>query len=814
MGGTILLVLSLTPLFQSAQNLAREGRCDAALPLFLQIAFTPGSAERGEALLHAAWCSLPRDTALADLLLHRFLEDPDPDVVVLRRAWEVFRTLHPEAESLTLFAPYMVALPPDTLVDLSHVPGLPDSLRVALFTLSRSYGVEAPPPSGVALPCPWVLARGEDPAHRWLCRGDTLRAMLVGPPPVAMVRDWILRDSLRCYPGDALLGCSVRLDSVMRWTPDSLRDSVLSLWERWGRGWPESRERWRLEWRWETTGHRPDTFLPRVPAPSWERRVFAKGKVLDPRDLLRRMIEVFQVEGWPAPRTGNPDVDRLLFQIHALRWKRDRFWGQETPGQLDSLVVWMHEVAAPPYELAIEVAKAARLPRLPFKQIPLKSLSDRALLALASWMGQQGMERPFREMARLLPDPVARRVRFAFAVARGWADTAFLYLDVKNPSDLRAYMRIIPSPWEVLSLYPLQARRADVFLLERALGDTGRIPLDRLKGFLARPLAESLRLALVHRLYPQALQRGDLETAGLLALHDTLSPYARLVRFFLRIHPDPPPVDSATIAILPETLRVWLESDTLPPLPPESLAVIPGYRDRVRAWRTMMLRDTLIPSLLQGSVPPGMRAFGLWVHRKARALYREGKRGEAARLWRFLLRSGDRTLEALALYHLGVFHKDEQRPDEALRYLSRLHREYGDQGELWTDGTFLLGGLMSQQGDPEGALRVYRSLRGLLDREGEGERLYWEMQALKALQRYPEAVVVGQILWRRFRDGATGWAITAALDVAQFWVLRGRPDRARALLREIVETAPRHPLTATARRQLEGLEQLERLRGR
>lgn len=811
MGSLLLLLLATTPLFQSARSLAQRGSCPAALPIFLQIAFSSQSEDRGEALLWAAHCTLEfeHDSTLADLLLHRFLNRPDPYLPTLRMAWKIFRALHPD-DSIPYFSPYIVALPPDTLQALLTSPHLPDSFRFTLFTYIRSLRPNLPIPPNLPLPCPWVSQK--NPANVWLCRGDTLRALLAGPVPEEAVRSWILKDSLRCYPGEGPTSCFLSLDTLMRQASDSAQDSLLSLWDRWGRDWPEVRQRWKQEREWETSGNRSPNFFPLRPAPKWQERMFTDGLFIDPRELLRRARRVFLVEGWPAPRTGNPEVDQLLFELHGLRWQRDRFWGEERPGDLDSLVHWLQEVPSPPYTLALQIALASRLPRLPFTQIPLKELSDQDQVLLARWMGQQALDRPFQNMVAHLPEAQARKVRFAYALERGWTDTAFRYLDMQNAQSLQAYMRHV-SPWEVFPLYPFQARHDDLFLLHRALEDTiSSIPWMDLMAFLARPLPNHLRIPLIHRLYPPLLGQGDVEKAALLSLQDTLSSPARLVRFFLGLEPSPPPVDTTLYAVLGETLRVWVDADSLSPLPPESLAFISGYRDQVRAWKTLMIQDTLIPDLLRGPIPPTLTDFGKWVHQKAKKLYQEGKRKEAVRLWRFLLPQA-LPLRQLALYHLGIFYKDEQKPDEAIQYLEHLYRLY-DGSSLWKDGVFLLGGLYAQRGNFEKALQIYRSLRGLLDPETEGERIYWEVEMLKALGRYEEAVVLEQVLWKEFRNVASGWAITAALDVSQFWVLRGHPQRARALLEEVVAKFPNHSLAASAQRQLEALTQLERLQGR
>lgn len=812
----LLLGIALSPLFQSARNLAREGRCDAALPLYLQIAYSPDSPEGAQALLGGSRCALALgDTALSRVLLTRFLHRPDPYLPLMQEAWTLARALEDTAHpAFRLFEPYLFTLPPETLQVL--LPRLPDSLMFGIAQELRASGKRVNFPEN-RRPCSWILHEGRDTGRMLLCRGDTLQAVLAGNVSPEAVASWIFKDSLRCLPGDAgPFACTLSVDSVLRVTPDSLRDSVLRVFEGWGWGWPEERSRWRKELRWEQSGQKDADFYPLRPAPGYEGVLLSGITTLSPETILARARRVWLLEGWPPPHTGIPPVDRKLFELHYLRFARDRFWERSTGALLDSLVGWMGVLDSLPFLPVLDLSLAADLPRPPVTRIPIPELSSREVLLLARFLGRKGLERPFRDMMRYLKGDLARKAAFAFFVEAHEPDSAFRYLDVRDGEALRDYLLIVPPETfrEALGLYTPHALKAELPLLARVIREIPEPP-EIWRGFLARPLPDTLRLPLARHFLRKALQAGNLEEAGVLSLHAPGSPEARVVRFLLGLSPKRPEVDSSLLAVLPENLRIHWMVDTLTPFPTlDSLPSLQSLSDRLRMLLTMKTRDTLLLEHLQGALPRELASVGRWLHRRARDLYREGDRVQAGRIWSFLLRAEDRKLQALALYHLGILEKDERRLDRAVAYLERLVQDYADIQDTWKEGAFLLAGIYAEQREPGKALRVLESLKGLVGPEEEGERRYFAMQARKALGDYARAVLEGQILWERFRKDAPGWAITAALDVAQFWVIRGHTDRARDLLQDVVNRFPNHPLSGTAQAQLQALSQLETFQGR
>lgn len=814
----LFFLTALSPLLESAQGLAASGKCPAALPLFLQVAYTPDAPEAPEALLGAARCALTTgDTTLGRVLLARFLRRPDPYLPLMQDAWELARRLYAPEEALPRFAPYLMVLPTDTLKAL--FPTAPDSLRFPIFQELRARGERPPLPENP--PCVWILHERPEAPEAWLCRGDTLRAVLAGDVAPEKVRSWLIQDSLRCLPGTSSpLGCAGRLEDLFFAVPDSVRDSLVAFYARWGRDWPEVRERLSQELRWERTGERSPGFLPLKPAPNWAERIFAPPLFLSPETLLLRAQRAWVLEGWPPPRTGQPSLDRRLFELHVLRYRRDRFWGRAASELLDSLAVWAFAVDSLPYAPVLEVALSAGLSRLPYTRIPIPELSPREVLLLARYLGRMKMEKPFRSMVSHLGGDLARRAAFAFFVEARIPDSAFRHLDVRNREDLLAFLKIAPLAAfrEALALYALRAREEELPLLVRVLADSLDLS-DVWQGFLARSLPESLRTPLARHFLRKALAEGNLARAGVLSLHAPDLPESRAVRYLLALSPERPDLDSALLFTLPDSLQIHWHVDTLKSFAsleslPDSLAL----PDRLRLLLTFREQDTLPPELLPralvGKLPRELREVGRWLHARARRLYQEGRRRQAWRIWRYLLDAEDRHLQALALYHLGILEKDDRRMDRAVAYLERLFQAYADIPDVWKEGTFLLAGVLAQAGRHREALRVLLALKGLVGEEEEGERRYFAMQARKALGDYDRAVLTGQILWQRYASRAPGWAITAALDVAQFWVIRGYADRARALLQEVVQRFPRHPLTETARNQLRALAELEKFQGR
>ncbi len=814
----LFLWVALSPLLESARGLAESGKCQAALPLYLQVAYTPDAPEAPEALLGAARCALAAgDTTLGRVLMDRFLKHPDPFLPLMQQAWELARILHPPEEALVRFAPFLFVLPTDTLEAL--LPKAPDSLRFGVFQELRARGERPPLPDD--LPCIWLLHEKPDHPDAWLCREDTLRAVLQNGVSPEKVRSWLVQDSLRCLPGSqGVYACESDLEHLFFTTPDSLRDTLLAYRARWGRDWPEVRKRLQWERQWEQTGVSIPGFYPLKPAPDWPKRLFDRGLFLSPETLLIRARDAWVLEGWPPPRTGQPALDRLLFQLHFLRYRRDQFWERPTGALLDSLAAWIFQVDSLPYAPVLEVALAAELPRLPYTRIPIPELSRREILLLARYLGHQGLVKPFRSMVTHLQDTLARQAAFAFFVEARMPDSAFRYLDVRDREALLAFLKIAPPSTfqEAAGLYIPQARREELPLLARMLHEFSELP-DPWIGFLARPLPESLRIPLVQYFLRKSLIRGDLHQAGVLSLHAPDLPEARAVRFLLGVEPERPALDSTLLASLPESLQIHWQVDTLTPVP--SLDSLPDtllLPDRLRLLLAFQKQDTLplelLPRALKGRLPRQMRAVGQWLHARARRLYQRGRSRTAWAIWRFLLDSEDRHLQALSLYHLGILEKNARRLSRAVTYLDRLFRAYADVPKVWKEGAFLLAGILSQEGQHRKALQVLTTLKGLVGAEEEGERRYFEMQAWKALGDYDRAVLTGQTLWKRYASRAPGWAITAALDVAQFWVIRGHADRARTLLQEVVERFPRHPLTETARNQLKALAELEKFQGR
>jgi len=813
----LFLLAGFSPLLESARNLAASGKCSVALPLYLQLAYTPEAPEAPEALLGGSRCALiTGDTTLGRMLLDRFLHHPDPYLPLIQEAWELVLSLYPPEEALSRFAPYLFTLPTDTLKAL--LPVAPDSLRFPIFQELRTRGERVPLPENP--PCLWILHERPDDPEAWLCRGDTLRAVLSGSVPPEKVQAWVIQDSLRCLPGvPSPLGCQSRLEDLFFAAPDSIRDSLVAFYARWGRDWPEVRERLRQELRWERTGERSPEFFPLKPAPNWPERLFPPT-TLDPESLLLRAQGAWVLEGWPPPRTGRSSLDRRLLELHLLRYQRDRFWGRADRELLDSLAVWIFAVDRLPYLPVLEVALDVGLPRLPYERVPIQELSPPEVLRLARYLGRMKMEKPFRSMMAHLQGVLARRAAFAFFVEARMSDSAFRYLDVRNPEDLLAFLKIAPPAFfrEALPLYRPRAREEELPLLVRVLAESAEIP-DDWAGFLARPLPESLRIPLARHFLRKALAEGNLARAGVLSLHAPGLPESRAVRYFLGLSPERPVLDSALFLSLPENLRIHWQVDTLKPYASlNSLPERPTLLDRLRLLLTFRKLDVLPPErlsqVLSGRLPKQMQEVGLWLHARAQKLYQEGQRQMAREIWQYLMDAEDRRLQAIALYHLGIVEKDDQRMDRALAYLEPLFRTYADVPEVWKDGAFLLAGVLAQTDRYREALEVLLALKGLVGEEEEGERRYFAMQAWKALGDYDQAVLTGQVLWQRYASRAPGWAITAALDVAQFWVIRRHTDRARTLLQEVVARFPNHPLAETARDQLEALRELEKFQSR
>ena len=141
----LFLLAGLSPLLESARNLAAAGKCPAALPLYLQLAYTPDASEAPEALLGAARCALKTgDSTLGRVLLNRFLHRPDPYLPLMQDAWELIRKLYAPEEALSRFAPYLMVLPTDTLKAL--FPTAPDPLRFPIFQELRARRERLPPP--------------------------------------------------------------------------------------------------------------------------------------------------------------------------------------------------------------------------------------------------------------------------------------------------------------------------------------------------------------------------------------------------------------------------------------------------------------------------------------------------------------------------------------------------------------------------------------------------------------------------------------------------------------------------------------------
>ena len=171
-----------------------------------------------------------------------------------------------------------------------------------------------------------------------------------------------------------------------------------------------------------------------------------------------------------------------------------------------------------------------------------------------------------------------------------------------------------------------------------------------------------------------------------------------------------------------------------------------------------------------------------------------------------------RSLRAEALYRLGVLAKNTEDTLQAMRFFQQVLDRYPDSPR-WSDAAFQLAYLALDRGDLDASLGVYARLRGQPSTpEEEAERLYWEMQTWYRKKEWKRGILLGWLLWNRYRQEGD-WATTAALETARMYTLLGNLSDAQRLLDEILRVrGEKDELGRVALRERKTLQTLQELR--
>ncbi len=850
----LLLSFSAHPLLKQAQQLEKQGKPAQAWQLYLE-AYTrsPDQRDGVEALLGAARASFAAgDTLTARGLVLRVLRHPLPVPQILEQALLLhLRLTLPEARWDTLRAhpEWMPLVPPESLWQWRKA--LPDSLTLWLGTWGRSLD-----PAHRDRWRRWMVRRLQTSTDcrdhlmlaRWarrdadttwarICEGDTLAAVwwawkhAPSPPVDRVLHQWVRRrPTERCLPwGAPDVSCdrAVELiDTLARWVrAGSTRTDSLFRWIRRSGRYPA----WMLVlWARQLSNPVPDdTFLPLVPPAYARDSLLQVLPTLEETTLLHtaRRLGVYDLE-WRPP-AGSSRVDMLLFQLHLLRYRRDTLWHRPPTISPDTLLRWALRLGSSGFLSALRLALVQDRFPLPFRTIPLRRVPVEDRIRLARWMGRHHLMKNLPTLLQTLPGKEdRRRARFWAYLEAGNVDSSFRFLNPKRPDEVLAQARRDPEiRKDLLALLSLKGTPRDTAVLRLWLTqDT--LP-EGAEQYAFRALPPSLLRFLHRRLAWKALFEGDrdlfLRHMLVVGHRDTL--LQALVWIWLDFPKEAARLDwslpESLWVRLPTPLRQRIQDEfpdrrlvpppsdsTVQPLPGDTLA--PANQDSSSA-----VADTAFPAperwerLLRSSP-----AFLDRLFREAQRRYQKQDWSGARTLWQFAARRPEvpRARRAEALYRLGVLAKNIGDTLQALRMFQTLMDRYPDSPR-WSDAAFQQAYLYLDRGQVDAALQVYDRLRGQPDtKEEEAERLYWEMQSWYRKKAWKQGILLGWLLWERYRT-AGDWATTAALETARMYTLLGNLHDARRLLDAIVRVrGEKDELGRLAVRERKTLQTLQELR--
>jgi len=850
----LLLSLSSHPLLEQARQLEQKGDPARAWQLYLEAyTRTPDQRSGVEALFGAARSALAAgDTLTARGLVLRVLRHPLPVPEILQQALLLhLRLTSPEArwDMLRAHPEWMPLVPPESLWQWRTA--LPETLTLWWGTWGRSLDpgrrnrwkqwmmrrLRTSTDCRVHLILARWAQRDADTAWARICEGDTLAAVWWArrqprtPSLDRVLHDWARRHpTRRCLPwGSPDVSCdraASLLDTLARWVQagSTRADSLLRWMQRSGR-YPS----WMLTL-WARQLRRPwpdETFLPLVPPPHARDSLLQVLPSLDDTTLLHtaRRLGLYDL-GWRPP-AGSSRVDVLLFRLHLLRYRRDTLWHRPPSISPDTLLRWALRLGSAGFLSALRLALVQDRFPLPFRTIPLRKVPVEDRIRLARWMGRHHLLKDLPTLLRTLPrKDDRRRARFWAYLEAGNVDSAFRFLDPKRPEEVLAQARRDPEiRKDLLALLHLDRSPRDTAILRLWLAqDT--LP-DGAAQYAFRALPPSLLHPLHRRLAWRALEERDRERflRHALVAADTDSLLQALALIWL----DGPHVAASFAWTLPDTLwdrlpaalqrrlRAWFP-DRLPPSPASDSAASPSPPDTLAPTAldtSAAVADTAFPPSEQWerrllASPAFLDRLFREAHRRYRAQDWDGARA----LWTFAARHPwvPRKRRAEALYRLGVLAKNTEDTLQAIRDFQTLMERYPDSPR-WSDAAFQLAYLYLDRGKVDAALRVYDRLRGQpATREEEAERLYWEMQSWYRKKAWKRGILLGWLLWERYRT-AGDWATTAALETARMYTLLGNLTDARRLLDAIVRVrGEKDELGRLAVRERNTLQTLQELR--
>ena len=843
-----LLLISTHPLLQQAREMEKKGAYARAWELYLE-AYTRNPVQRSgvEALYGAARAALATgDTFTARGFLLRVLNHPLPVPSVLQGALDLHLHLTPEQtrwEILRRHPEWLPLVSPESLWSWRNT--VPDTLVLWWGTWGRSLDpahrerwgrwVARRLQNSTRCSHHLMLARWEkrqaDTAWARLCEGDTLAALWwvrrhpsTGSLDTVLHRWALAQPDQRCLPGgDPRVSCTgalTLLDSLAQgFLSDSARADSLLLWMQTSGRWP----RWMIQ-RWIRQRTRPvpdQTFLPLFPPPGSLDSLLRWLPTLNETLLLSKALEMGVYDLAWRPPAGSSRVDQLLFKLHLQRFRRDTLWHRPPGVSPESLLTWALHLGSTGFVPALRLSLLLDRYPLPFRSIPLRRVPREVRIQLARWMGRHHLLKDLPTLLKTLSRKEdRRRARFWAFLEAGQVDSSFRFLNPKRPDEVLAQAQHDPEIRDdLIHLLRLQDTPMDTAIL-RLWMEQDTLP-SKADTYAFRALPPPLIRQLHRLLARQALFRGEREA---------------FLRYALAVNQD---------TLLLPMVWIWLgwpayaaaERWTLP----ESLYVrLPlTLQKRLKAWFPDRLRhDSRVQDEqeTQDSIPPATDTarteppfpppdqwedlllsspdFPRKLFQEAQKEYREKKWKGAERKWTYLTHHPlvPRSLRAEALYRLGVLAKNTEDTLQAMRFFQQVLDRYPDSPR-WSDAAFQLAYLALDRGDLDASLGVYARLRGQPSTpEEEAERLYWEMQTWYRKKEWKRGILLGWLLWNRYRQEGD-WATTAALETARMYTLLGNLSDAQRLLDEILRVrGEKDELGRVALRERKTLQTLQELR--